>query len=361
MMERAFNFNAGPSALPLPVLEKARDELLAYKETGISILETSHRSPAFSDLMTEIDERFRKLLSLPADYQVLFLGGGANLQFYMVPLNLLQPGKTGNYVNTGAWSGKAIKEARKVGEVAIAASSEDAKFSRIPEASEINLTPDAAYLHITTNNTIAGTQWQCLPNTQGVPLVADMSSDILSRPIDLTNMGLIYAGAQKNLGPAGVTVAIIRKDLIGHAPPGTAAMLDYAIHAEKASLYNTPPAYGIYMVNLVLEWLLKSGGLTAMAERNAAKAKQLYDAIDNSDGFYRGAVQTDSRSLMNVTFRLGSEEQEKAFLQAAAKAGLVGLKGHRSVGGIRASIYNAVPPEAVAALVSLMEDFKASS
>ena len=358
MTDRIWNFNPGPAALPTAVLEKARDELLSFRNSGMSIAETSHRSPEFSAVMTECESALRELLGIGDEYAVLFLQGGANLQFYMVPLNLLPPDGVADYIDTGTWSSKAIAEAKKVGRVAIAASTKEEGYRRVPRQEELTLSSGAAYVHVTSNNTIYGTQWARFPETGGVPLVADMSSDILSRPLDMARFGLLYAGAQKNLGPAGVTVVIVRRDLVGAAPPGTAAMLDYAIHMEKGSLYNTPPCLAIYFMNLVLQWVREQGGVEAIEHRNEQKANLLYDAIDSSGGFLRGTADRDSRSRMNVTFRLPSEELEKALIAEASAEGLKGLKGHRSVGGLRASIYNAVELEGVERLVDLLERFQ---
>jgi len=361
MTERVWNFNPGPAALPLPVLKRVQEEMLSFRGTGMSILETSHRSPEFMSLVREAEAALRELMGIPEDYAVLFLQGGANLQFYMVPLNLLEEGKTADYVDTGTWASRAIAEARKVGEVNVAASTREEGYCRIPRQEELKRTPGAAYLHITSNNTIYGTQWTDFPVSHGVPLVADMSSDILSRPIDIAPFGLIYAGAQKNLGPAGVTVVIVRRDLVGNAPPDTPAMLDYAVHMAKGSLYNTPPCFAIYVMLLVLQWVRDLGGLEAVARRNSEKAQLLYSVIDESEGFYRGTVKRDSRSLMNVTFRLPSEELEAKFLEEALQRRLRGLKGHRSVGGIRASLYNAVELEAVEHLCAFMREFQEES
>ncbi|HAK95461.1 MAG TPA: 3-phosphoserine/phosphohydroxythreonine transaminase [Planctomycetes bacterium] len=358
MTTRVYNFNPGPAALPLSAIEKARDELLSFRGTGMSIMEVSHRSAEFGALLKETDAGLRGLLAIPDDYAILYLGGGASLQFSMAPINLLGPGQTADYVETGEWSSKAIKEARKVGRVNVAASTKEEKFRRIPRPEELKLTPGAAYVHITSNNTIFGTQWQRFPDAGSVPLVADMSSDILSRPFDVKPFGLIYAGAQKNLGPAGVTVVIVRRDLVGKAPENTPTMLNYKTHLDGNSLFNTPPCFAIYMIKLVLDWVQEQGGLAAVAARNEKKARLLYDAIDNSNGFYRGTCDKDSRSRMNVTFVLGREELSEAFAKESSAASLKGLKGHRSVGGFRASIYNAVGMDAVEALVAMMEKFR---
>lgn len=357
MTERIFNFNPGPAVLPLPVLEEAQRHLVTLPEVGMSILEISHRSKTFEEIIGRAVSGLRELLGIPENYHILFLQGGASLQFSMVPMNLLPPGRSADYLVTGSWSKKAVKEAKRVGKVSIAATTEEGNFSRIPQQNELKLDPSAAYIHITTNNTIFGTQWKTEPAVGDVPLIADASSDILSRPISVEKYGLIYAGAQKNIGPSGVTVVIIRHDLLKDIPDELHAMLDYRTHVENKSLYNTPNTFGIYIISLVCQWLQKKGGLTAMQSENEAKAKILYDAIDASD-FYRGHADADSRSLMNVTFRLPSEELEKQFVKAATAAGFEGLKGHRSVGGLRASIYNAFPRQGVEALVSFMKDFE---
>lgn len=356
-MKRVHNFNPGPAALPLPVLEEIREELLDFKGTGMSILEMSHRSKQFEEVLNTAISRLKRLLKIENGFKVLFIQGGATLQFAMVPLNLALPQKTVSYIDTGTWSTKAIKEARLLGkEVAVVASSQDKEYTYIPKAFRVD--PSTSYLHFTSNNTIRGTQWKEFPKPEGVPLVSDMSSDFLSRPFDISPFGLIYAGAQKNLGPAGCAVVIIREDMLERAPKDLPTLLRYPVYAENNSLYNTPPCFVIYTIGLVLKWLEESiGGLENMAKINEEKAKLIYGVIDRS-GFYRGTAQKEDRSLMNVTFRLSSEELEKKFLDEAQKNGLVGLKGHRSVGGCRASIYNAVTLESVKALVSFMEEFE---
>ncbi|TCZ73037.1 3-phosphoserine/phosphohydroxythreonine transaminase [Paenibacillus albiflavus] len=359
MDKRAYNFNAGPAALPLAVLERAQQELVEYKGIGMSIMEISHRSKEYEALNTETQELLKELMGIPDGYQILFLQGGASSQFAMIPMNFLKPGRVGSYVHTGAWAEKAYKEAKLLGhEVHIAATSEAHDFMQIPELNEIEIHPDSAYLHITSNETIGGTQFQEYPNTGNVPLIADMSSDILCRPVDVSKFAMIYAGAQKNLGPSGVTIAIIREDLLQDLPKNIPTMLRYEIHSTNNSLYNTPPVYSVYMVNLVLKWIKENGGVEAMEQTNRAKAKLIYDAIDESKGFYIGCAAPASRSLMNLTFRLASEELEKSFIKQAEAAGFVGLKGHRSVGGLRASAYNAVPMEACEALANFMRDFQ---
>ena len=355
--ERIFNFSAGPAVLPVSVLEQARRELVSLPGVGMSILEVSHRSKVFEDVLARAEADIRQLASVPANYRVLFLQGGASLQFTMVPMNLLSEGTTADYLVTGAWSAKAVEEARKLGKVHIAATTKAEQFTRIPRAEEIVVTPGAAYVHMTSNNTIYGTQWKVLPDIGDIPLVSDTSSDMFSRPIDVAQHALIYAGAQKNMGPAGVTVVIIREDLLARSSPSLPVMLSYAVHAENGSMYNTPPVFAIYMLGLVTRWLIDQRGLEAIAAVNERKACKLYAEIDRT-GFYRGTAQKDSRSLMNVTFRLPSEELEKRFVKHAEAAGLDGLKGHRSVGGIRASIYNAFPEAGIDALVETMKDFE---
>ncbi len=357
--KRIHNFGAGPAALPLPVLEQAQAELVDYAGTGMSVLEMSHRSKPFEAIIQRAEADLRALLGLGQDHAVLFLQGGASLQFAMLPMNLRAAGASADYVLTGHWSKAALKEAQKGGRARVAGSTEATAFDRIPDQGELDLDPEAAYLHFTSNNTIYGTQWSIDPEPPaGVPLVCDASSDALSRPIDVSRYGLVYAGAQKNLGPAGVTLVVVRKELLERTPGGLSAMLDYRLQAESKSLYNTPPTFAIYVVGLVLRWLLATGGLAGAAQRNEEKAGLLYAAIDGSGGFYRGHAQPASRSRMNVTFRLPGEELEAAFLKEAQGESLDGLKGHRSVGGLRASIYNACPIESVRALASFMNDFR---
>jgi len=355
-LKRAYNFGAGPSALPTSVLEIAQKELLNYKDSGISIMESSHRAKLYDDVHQNAINLIKKLYKLPEDFEVLFMQGGASTQFALVPMNLYQGGKV-EYANTGAWSKKAIKEAKIQGiDVDIVASSEDSNFDHIPE---VNFSDDADYCHITSNNTIYGTQYKEYPKTKS-PLVVDASSDIFSYPVDWENIDLMYAGAQKNAGPAGVTIVIIRKNLLDRVKDSVPTMFRYKTHAEANSLYNTPPTFGIYLLNLILEWLDAQGGIEAIEQKNIKKANILYDAIDNSDGFYVGHAQKNSRSLMNVSFNIKDkdEELEKKLIKATEEAGMIGLKGHRSVGGLRASIYNAMPIEGVEALVSLMEEFR---
>jgi phosphoserine aminotransferase len=354
---RIYNFSAGPAMLPLPVLEEAQRDLVTLPGVGMSVLEISHRSKVFDEIIQGAEADFRALARIPEGYHVLFLQGGASLQFSMVPMNLLPAGATADYVVTGSWSKKAVKEAKKVGAVNVAATTEAENFARIPRQDELQLTPGAAYVHFTSNNTIFGTEWPAEPAVGGVPLVCDASSDIFSRPLDVGRYGLLYAGAQKNLGPSGLTVVVIRDDLAKQGAESLPTMLRYATHVENNSLYNTPPVFGIYILRLVLRWLVANGGLEAMAAANQRKADKLYAEIDRT-GFYRGHAARDSRSLMNVTFRLPSEDLEKQFVQEATAAGFDGLKGHRSVGGLRASIYNAFPEEGIDALVAFMREFE---
>ncbi len=359
-MSRAYNFGAGPAALPLEVLEIAQKELTDFNGTGMSIMEHSHRGKAYDAVHAEAVANMGTLLGITDDYQILFLQGGASLQFAQVPMNLLGEGQTADYVNSGAWAGKAVKEAKKIGTVNVLADTSKDIPTTLPDFDALNYTPGAAYVHVTSNETIAGTQMKKFPKTEA-PLVADMSSDILCRPIDLTQFGLIYAGAQKNLGPSGVTLVVIRKDLIERAPAALPTMLQYRTQAAENSLYNTPPTFGIYILMLVSRWLLAKGGAAGIEKINQAKADQLYDAFDNSGGFYRGTAVKEFRSTMNVTWRLPSEDLEAQFIKEATALKMIGLKGHRSVGGVRASIYNACPGEAVDALVAFMADFKAKN
>src|SRR5437773_3728798 len=356
-IHRIFNFAAGPAVLPLPVLEQVQRDLVALPGVGMSILEISHRSPTFESILAAAEADIRRLAGIPQSYRVLFLQGGASLQFSMVPMNLLTAGATADYIDSGSWADKAIKEAKKVGTVNIAATTKNEGYSRVPRQDELKLTPGAAYVHMTSNNTIEGTEYKDLPGIGDVPLVSDTSSDMFSRPIDISRHALIYSGAQKNMGPAGVTVVIIREDLLERSQKSMPTMLNYAVHAENGSLYNTPPAFAVYTLGLVMKWLLAQGGLAAIAAVNERKAAKLYTEIDRT-GFYRGTAEKDSRSLMNVTFRLPTEDRETAFVKEATAAGLDGLKGHRAVGGMRASIYNAFPEDGVDALVAFMRDFE---
>ncbi|MFI4942568.1 MAG: 3-phosphoserine/phosphohydroxythreonine transaminase [Burkholderiales bacterium] len=359
LAKRIHNFGAGPAALPLPVLERVQAELLDYAGTGMSVLEMSHRSAAFEGIIQKAEEDLRALAGLGSEHVVLFLQGGASLQFSMLPANLRAASASADYVITGHWAKAAVKEAEKSGRARVAGTTEATAFDRVPAAGELQLDPQAAYLHFTSNNTIYGTQWATAPvPPKGVPLVCDMSSDALSRPLDIAQYGLVYAGAQKNLGPAGVTLVVMRRELLERVPAGLPAVLDYKLMAENRSLYNTPPCFAIYVTGLVLAWLREQGGLAAAGERNAAKAALVYEAIDGSDGFYSGHAQPGSRSAMNITFRLKDAAAEKAFLADAQAEGLDGLKGHRSVGGVRASLYNACPRESAAALASFMGEFR---
>jgi phosphoserine aminotransferase len=357
LMTSVFNFNAGPAMLPPSVLEQAQTELRDYQGRGMSIMEMSHRSKEYEAINMEAEARFKRLLGVGDGYRVLFLQGGASTQFAMVPLNFLTPGATADFLMTGAWAEKAYDEASALGQARIAASTKPGGYRRVPRPDEIDLSPEPAYVHLTSNETIQGIQWHSWPDVGPRPLVADMSSDILSRPFDAGRFALIYAGAQKNLGPSGVTVILLREAWLARANKTVPTMLRYGTHVKNNSLYNTPPSFGVYVLNLVLQWIEKTGGLSAMSERNARKAQLVYETIDASDGFYRGHAEPESRSLMNVTFRLPSEALEKQFVAQSREAGMVGLAGHRSVGGIRASLYNAVSPEACQALASFMNDF----
>jgi len=357
MTERIFNFSAGPAVLPVPVLEEAQRDMVSLPGVGMSVMEISHRSKTFDDIIGRSEANLRDLLNIPANYHILFLQGGASLQFSMVPMNFLPTDSSAGYVLTGSWGKKALKEAKKVGAVSVAATMADGGFTRVPSRDEMSLSPHAAYVHITSNETIEGVQWKREPSVGDVPLVVDSSSDILSREIDVTKYGLIYAGAQKNMGPSGVTLVIIRDDLLQRIPDNLPTMLDYRIHVENKSLYNTPNTWGIYIMGLVCKWLQDQGGLAGMEQQNEEKAQLIYDAIDATD-FYRGHADLDCRSTMNVTFRLPAEELDKKFIAEATAQGLDGLKGHRSVGGIRASIYNAFPRAGVETLVSFMKDFE---
>jgi phosphoserine aminotransferase len=354
---RIFNFSAGPAVLPVPVLEEAQRDLVSLPGVGMSVMEISHRSKTFEDILDTAIADMRALAGIPSNYKVLLLQGGATLQFSMVPMNLLGAGATADYVDTGSWADKAIKEAKKVGTVNVAGSTKAESYTRIPAQGELKLAPGAAYVHITTNNTIEGTQWKTLPQVGEAPLVADASSDIFHAPLDVGRFGLIYAGAQKNLGPSGVTLVIVREDLLARSRDTLPTFLNYKIHADNNSLYNTPPTFGIYILGLTMKWLKSQGGLTGIKQLNERKAGTLYSEIDRT-GFYRGTARKDSRSLMNVTFRLPNEELEKAFEKDATAAGLDGLKGHRAVGGMRASIYNAFPEAGVNTLVEFMREFE---
>jgi len=357
MGKRIYNFNPGPAALPLPVLEQIRAEFLDFRGSGMSITEVSHRSSLFDEVINDAKLRVRRLLQCGEEYEVLFLQGGASLQFSMVPMNLLADDQVADYVNTGSWSTKAIKEAQILNkQVRVVASSEDRDFTYIPK--DIKVNEDAAYVHITSNNTIRGTQWSSYPDTKTIPLISDSSSDIMGRPMDLAPFGLIYAGAQKNLGPAGVTLVVIRKDMLDRVPENLPVMLKYTTFAAKNSMFNTPPCFAIYVVQLVLKWLEETvGGLAKMEEINKKKAALIYNYLDKSN-FYWGTADKEDRSMMNVTFRLADQSLEQIFIDQALANGLGGLKGHRSVGGCRASLYNATSVEAVEALISFMTDFE---
>jgi phosphoserine aminotransferase len=359
-VKRAFNFNAGPAALPLAVLERIREDLLDYRGAGMSVMEMSHRSPEFEAINDKTEQGLRRLLAIPDDYAVLFLQGGGSGQFAVVPMNLYMPGKPVDVLHTGSWTAKAIEELKKLAQYRLAASTEADKFTRVPRKEEISLSPDASYVHICTNNTIEGTQWSAMPDTGAVPLVADMSSDIASRPIDVRQFGLIFAGAQKNLGPPGATIVILRRDLTDRADEKVAKILQYRTHIKERSLYHTPPTFAVYIVGLMLEWIEAEGGVAGMAKRNEAKAKKLYDAIEASGGYYRCPIEAASRSKMNAVFRVagGDEAVENKFAKEAEAASLVGVKGHRSVCGMRVSLYNAVTIEAVDALLSFMSEFQ---
>jgi len=360
MSERVFNFSPGPATLPLPVLREVQQHLLALPGVGASVLEISHRSKTFEDILAQAEANIRQLLTLPEAYHVLFLQGGASLQFSQVPMTFLRgTGRSADYIVTGSWAKRALAEAQREGQVRVVWDGKGENYTRVPQPGEYEIAPNAAYVHFTSNETIQGIQFPTEPETGDVPLVCDASSDFLSRPIDVKRYGLIYAGAQKNVGPAGVTIVIIREDMLEQVPDSLPTMLNYKVHAEHRSLYNTPPVFAVYIVMLVTRWLLESvGGLQQMHTINRQKAQMLYEAIDRSQGFYRGHAHPDSRSLMNVTWRLPNEELEARFVREAKEAGLHELKGHRSVGGIRASIYNAMPIEGVRTLVEFMEHFR---
>ncbi len=358
MEKRIYNFAAGPAILPEPVLKEAQEQLWALPGIGMSILEISHRSKVFDKIIAEAKEGLKSLLGINDNYELLFLQGGASLQFSMIPLNLMVKNKKADYIVTGSWSKKAVKEAKRVGTVNIAASTEEGNFKRIPKQEELKLDPQADYVHFTSNNTIFGTEWHKEPEVGNVPLVCDASSDMLHKKIDVNKYALIYAGAQKNMGPSGVTFIILRKDMLERSSDSLHTMLNYKTHAENNSLYNTPNVFGIYIINLVCKWLKGLGGLDGMYKINKEKADILYKCIDESGGFYKGHADKDSRSLMNITFNLATEDLEKKLVSEATAAGFDGLKGHRSVGGLRASIYNAFPKKGVEDLVSFMKNFQ---
>ena len=357
---RVYNFSAGPAMLPEEVLKRAADEMLEYGETGQSVMEMSHRSKEYQAIIDSVEAKLREVMSIPENYKVLFLQGGASSQFAMVPLNLMNKSGKADFVLTGQWATKAYQEASRYGECKVVASSKDKTFSYIPELNKADFTPDADYFHICYNNTIYGTKFPELPDTGNVPLVADMSSSILSEPVDVSKFGLIYAGAQKNMGPAGLTVVIIREDLIGNAKDITPTMFNYKTHADNGSMFNTPPTYGIYILGLVLDWVKEKGGLKAMKKLNEEKAAILYNFLDNSK-LFKATVQGKDRSLMNIPFVTGNEEMDAKFVSEAKKAGLINIKGHRSVGGMRASIYNAMPKAGVEKLVEFMTKFEAEN
>jgi len=358
-MSRPVNFSAGPSMIPLSVLESLAAEMVDYQKTGLSLVEVSHRGAVYGKVHEETITLIRELMSVPAEYSILLLGGGATLQFSMLPMNLLHPGRSADYINSGAWAHKAIEEARKEGVVNVIYDGADENYANLPSPKSVKPSPDAAYLHITSNETIGGVQWKFFPEFQDVPMVVDMSSDILSRSINVNSFSLIYAGAQKNLGPAGVSIVIIRNELLDRSPKNLGSYLSYAVHAKANSLYNTPPVFPIWGMKLVLEGVKRQGGVEVVARANTQKATKLYEAIDSSDGFYRCPVNKSVRSGMNVVWRLRNEILEAQFVKDANSAGLIGLKGHRSVGGCRASIYNALTVEDVDRLISFMTDFSA--
>jgi phosphoserine aminotransferase len=358
MTQRVYNFSAGPAVLPLPVLEEIQRDMLALPGAGASILEISHRSAAFAPIIASAEANLRKLLAIPDDYAVLFLQGGSRLQFSMVPMNLLGPGQSADYIITGSWGNDSLKEAKKAGETRVAWDGKATNYDRLPGAGDLSLDPQAAYVHFTSNETIQGVQFADEPAAGDVPLVCDASSDFLHRPLDIAKYGLVYACAQKNAGPAGLTIVVIRKELLERSDPNLPGYLNYQIHADNNSMWNTPTTFGIYVFKLVTEWLDSLGGLEAMHQRNQDKAKLLYDVLDESNGFYAGHAQRDCRSLMNVTFRLPSDELTSQFVAEAKKQNLHELKGHRSVGGIRASIYNAMPQAGVEVLRDFMLDFQ---
>ena len=357
MTERIYNFSAGPAVLPVPVLERARQEMLSLGGIGMSVMEISHRSKHFAPVLAAAESGIRELLDVPENYHILFLQGGASLQFSMVPMNLLGGPRTADYVTTGAWGKKAVVEAKKCGIVNVVYSGEDNGFCTVPEAGSLRFTPGAAYVHYTSNETIEGVEFDYELEADGIPVVCDASSDILSRPIDVSRYALIYAGAQKNIGPSGITLVIVRDDMLDRSPSTLPSMLNYKLFAEHHSMLNTPNTWGIYLVSLVCDWLRDKGGVAGISTINREKAAVLYDAIDSSDGFYSGHAAREARSLMNVTYRLPSEELDARFCDEATRHGLDGLKGHRTVGGIRASIYNAFPREGVDVLVDFMKDF----
>ncbi len=354
---KVFNFNAGPAMLPEVVMERAQKEFCDYKSSGCGVMEHSHRNKLFDEILATSKNNIREIMNVPENYEIVYIQGGASMQFAMIPMNLYVPGKAMEFADTGTWSSKALKEAKAFGETKVIASSKEDKYTYIPDVTKIVPSADASFFHITSNNTIYGTQFQAFPES-ACPMIADMSSDIMSRKVDVSKFGMIYAGAQKNLGPSGMAVVIIRKDLIERTPATVPTMLRYATYTENDSLYNTPPTFGIYMLSLVTSWVKEIGGIEEIEKRNNAKAELLYSALDNSDGYYRNPVAKDSRSKMNVIWRLPSEELEAEFVKESVAAGMIGLKGHRSAGGIRASIYNAMPIEGIEKLVDFMAEFR---
>lgn len=360
-MSRPVNFSAGPSMIPVEVLTSLGNDMVDYKGTGLSLVEVSHRGPVYDEVHKETIALIKELMGVPEGYSVLFIGGGATLQFSMLPMNLLLPGGSADYTLTGAWAKKAIAEAKKVGNINVIYDGSADKFMSLPDPSAIKATPGASYLHLTSNETIGGIQWKSFPDTGDVPLVADMSSDILSRPVDVSKFGVIYAGAQKNLGPSGVTIVIIRDDLLERSSDTLGSYLNYSVHAKANSLYNTPPVFPIWGIKLVLEGVKARGGAAAVARENEAQAADLYKSIDDSSGFYRCPVDPEFRSAMNIVWRLADEDKEALFIKEAAAAGLIGLKGHRDVGGCRASLYNAMTAEGVKRLTAFMADFAAKN
>lgn len=357
-MKQVYNFNAGPAMFPLEVLQQVQAELRDLQGTGLSVLEISHRSKEYEQINEETQQLLKELLGISSEYDVLFMQGGASTQFAMVPMNFLTEGRVANYIESGTWSHKAVEEAKKIGRTEILASSEADQFRKVPDLQGLKIHPEAAYVHLTSNETIAGIQYRDFISTGEIPLIVDMSSDILSREIDVSNFSLIYAGAQKNLGPSGVTVVIVKRELLHRIPNSIPNMMNYQVHAQKNSLYNTPPVFAVYMVNLMLKWIQKNGGVKGMEQRNQLKANLIYHTIDNSEGFYNGLAHVESRSMMNVTFSVVNDELEKEFLRQAEENGFVGLKGHRDAGHLRVSMYNAVPYEQCKALTDFMDDFQ---
>jgi len=361
MTNRVYNFNPGPSTLPLDVLKTIQTELLDYRNTGMSVMEISHRSPEYDEINNQAIALIKKLMGLGDNYHVIFVGGGASTQFAHIPLNFLKEGKVAAYVDTGTWSTKAINEAKNIGDVHLAASSKDGGYTYVPMGNEIDYPNDAAYLHLTSNNTIKGTQYHEFPDSGSVPLICDMSSDILSHQVDFNQLAMFYAGAQKNLGPSGVTLVVLRNDMLERINNGLPTIFDYRTHAEKKSLFNTPPSFTIYVVKLILEWIQDQGGLKAVEDNNRKKKNIIYNLIDANPDYFRAPVRENSRSWMNIVFRLSSEELEQKFISGAKAEGLIGLKGHRSVGGIRVSLYNAMTLEGAEKVAEFMENFRTNN